>query len=65
MAFELLETIDNKEIMPHIVDALYKAASEEDTIWIAGIKRLVEHLKLKSDDFDSEEAYKLLELAEW
>lgn len=65
ISLEVLGTIEIKEIIPHIENALFKAAAKEDFIWIAGIKGLVNHLKMNNTDFSSMEAYKLLELAEW
>lgn len=65
MAIEILKSIEIKDVIPHIEDALLKASCEEDFMWIAGIKRLVKHLKLSSFNFSSEDVYKLLELAEW
>lgn len=64
-AMEMLEGIDTGIIIPHIEEALKKAANNGDFMWIGGIKRLVERLKIVKGDFSEKEVYDILELADW
>lgn len=40
-AIDILKTIDKNVLEPLIIDAIDKAYKEQDTMWIAGINRLI------------------------
>jgi hypothetical protein len=65
MGIDIMRTIDNKEVLiPLIEVALESASSENDYMWIAGIKRLIEDIGITDRDFNNKEVFHLLTLAD-
>jgi len=61
-ALEIMKKLDIENIKPYIAEALRRADKENDTIWIAWIKKLIEE-KNAFNDFD--EYMKILSKSEW
>lgn len=61
-ALEIMKKLDIENIKPYIADTLRRADKENDTIWIAWIKKLIEE-KNAFKDFD--EYMNILSKAEW
>ena len=61
-ALEIMKKLDIENIKPYIADTLRRADKENDTIWIAWIRKLIEE-KNAFKDFD--EYMNILSKAEW
>lgn len=61
----ILSTCKPKLILPFIENALKTAAAEDDTMWIAGIKKLISNLEIKEDDFSDKDIIHLLTLSDY
>ena len=65
IGIDVLADMDVDIVIPHIESALKRAAEEKDYMWIGGIQRLIDRLKLNSDNFSKTDVFKLLKLADW
>jgi hypothetical protein len=65
LAIEIMKDIDRSVLVPHIESALKEAVKYEDFMWVGGIQRLVDDLKISKADFHHKEVYELLKLADW
>lgn len=62
---EVLGGIEENVLVPYIEDALIKAKNENDTVWIAWIKELLNKKNLTISDFKHKDAFEILKLADW
>lgn len=63
---ETLQKVDKNVLIYYIEQALLKAKSTDDTLWITWIKEeLIEPMKIGIEDFINKSNYEILQLCEW
>lgn len=64
-AFNFLVEMPKSKILNNLEICLKKAYSEQDTIWIANLKSLIEESRFESQDFNNINLQEILKIAEW
>lgn len=64
-AMNLIKGFSKDEILKEIEQSLLTAYSENDGIWIANMKAVIEYYKLKPDMFNCIDLQKILLISEW
>lgn len=64
-AMNIIKTFSQEEILPDIEQSLKTADSENDGIWIANLKNLVDYFVLTPDLFSSIDLKQVLLKSEW
>lgn len=64
-AMEILLSIQKEALIPYIQNSIKEAYSDNDFMWLGGLKILVNRLGLTQTDFDDIQLNKLLSLADF
>jgi hypothetical protein len=64
-SFLLIKEMPRGDIKQPLQMALNQADKENDTVWIAGLRPLINHFNFTDDDFSNINLHKLLSKSEW